>query len=186
MSGGIDPFSFPDIWDTVLVSGVKSPGLCKLSNWKRAHEWDVKKGKGTLGAIVTFVGRPPAKGSIEFRLWTAQHFVDWDVFRALLKFDPSKKTIQAIPLYHPALADLEISQVVTENIGAIEHQGQGLYTISVDLIEYFPPPKRSAVGTPTGSKKRQDPNAPGTQTDPVSDALQKQIATLMQQAQTPP
>lgn len=185
MSGFIDPIAFPQLWDTILVAGTQSPGVCHLTGWKRAHEWDVKKGKGTLGGTVTFVGRPPAKGSITFKLWTSQHFIDWDVFRALLKFDPSKQTIQAIPLYHPSLADIDISQVVTENIGAIEHQGQQLYTITVDFIEYFPPPKRAAVGTPTGSKKQTTPNGTGTPADPVSDALQKQIGTLLPQALAP-
>ena len=187
MSGAVNPIDFPQAWDVVLVGGSDSPGVCKVGEFKRAHEFDVKKGKGTLGATITFVGRPPAKGSVTFKLWTADHFTAWDNFRPLLKFDPTKKAIQAIDIYHPALADIDIHSVVTENIGSIVHEGEGLYSIAVDFLEYFPPPKASAIGTPTGSSSTSSANGstPGTPADPVADAQQKEIANLLSQASQP-
>lgn len=186
-SGDVNPFDFPETWDVIVTGQQTSPGICKVTGFKRAHEWDVKKGKGTLGGTLTFTGRPPAKGSVVFKLWLPSHFTAWDLFRPLLKYDPTRKTVQAIDIYHPALADIDIKSVVTENIGAIEHEGEGMYTISVDFIEYFPPPKASAVGTPSGSKSgvKKVGDKSGTSDDPIADAQQKQIAALLEKANAP-
>lgn len=185
MSGSVDPISQPQAWDVVRVGQSTNPGLALVGEIKRKHEWDVKKGKGTFGATTTFVGRPPATASVEFLLWQPAHFVAWDTFRALLKYDPTKKAIQAVDVYHPAWADVDFKSVVTESIGSIIHKGKGLYSITVDFLEYFPAPKRSAVSTPTASQSTQSGTTPGEQPDPIGDAQQKQVAALWSQAQQP-
>lgn len=186
-SGAVDPLLNPQAWDVVKVGGRASPGLCKVSEAKRAFEFDVKKGKGTLGATITFVGRPPAKFSVTFRLWTSLHFQQWDVFRPFLKYDPTKQTVQAVRMYHPSLADIDIHDVVTESIGNIIHEGDQLYTITCEFLEYFPPPKTSAVSTPTGSRANAGGSTTGTGSpaDPIADAQQKEIAALLKQASAP-
>ena len=55
MSGDIDPINNPSAWDTVTIGSQVSPGLCKVSDFKSKNEWDIKKGKGTLGATITSV-----------------------------------------------------------------------------------------------------------------------------------
>ncbi len=184
-SDQLDPINNPQDWDVIYVAQTPSPGVCKLGEWKRAFEWDVKKGKGTLGATVTFVGRPPAKGSITFYLWLPEHFSDWKTFRDLLKFDPTKQTVQAIDMFHPSLGDIGIHSVVTESIGNIVHEGQQLYSITVEFLEYFAPPKAAAVGTPTGSTSTTATGAPGSPPDPVADAQQKEIGQLLAKATQP-
>lgn len=154
----LDPITNAAAWDAVEVGGVEAPGICILSGWKRAHEWDQKKGKGGLGATITFVQRPPAKGSIEFLLWLPSHFVEWKEFRQQFKYDPTKQEPQAVDIYHPSLDDIGIHSVVCEDIGAIIHKGKGKYSITVALLEYFPPPPKSAVGTPTQSVMHQTLN----------------------------
>lgn len=187
-SGSLDPLLNPQDWDVITLGGQVSPGICKVSEFPRAHEWDQKKGKGTLGATLTYVGRPLAKGSITFRLWTSLHFQQWDLFRPLFKYDPTKTTAQGVDIYHPSLVDVEINSVVCEEIGNIIHAGDGLYTITVKLVEYAPPPKASAVSTPTTSKTTTTlgpGSPPGAPPDPVADAQQKEIQRLMQQASAP-
>lgn len=185
-SGALDPINNPQEWDVIRVGGITSPGLCKLGDMKSKSEWDVKKGKGVYGATLTYVGRPPTKFTITFKLWLPSHFAAWDTFRPLFKYDATKKQVQAVDIYHPALADIELSSVVCEGIGAINHEGNQLYTIAVDFIEYFPAPKGSAISTPTGSKSNgAAPGASGAQADPVADAQQKQIAALLAQASAP-
>jgi len=145
VSGAVNPLDHAQEWDVIRIGQAVSPGVCEVGEFKRAAEWDVKKGKGSLGATITFVGRPPAKGSIKFLLWDPQHFDDWDRFRPLLKYDPTKKAVQAVDIYHPSLADLNLNSVVTESIGGIVHEGKQLYSITVEFLEYFPPPKASAL-----------------------------------------
>jgi len=184
MSGAVNPIDNPQAWDVVVIAGVKSPFVCEVGEFKRANEFDVKKGKGTYGSTITYVGRPPAKGSIKFYLCTAAHFVAWDSFRPLLKYDPTKKSIQAVDIYHPSLADINLSSVVTETVGNIVHAGQGLYTCTVEFLEYFPAPPTSAVATPNGSQTNGG-TTPGTKPPSADDALQAQIAALLVQAQQP-
>lgn len=188
-SGPSNPIDFPQDWDVIKVAQQTSPGLCKLSGFVRDHEFDVKKGKGTIGGTVTFVGRPPAKGTVTIQLWTLDHFTQWFAFMPLLRYDPTKKAVQAVDVYHPSLALIEMTSFVVEGVGAIEHQGNGLYAVVVKLLEYFPPPKASAVSTPSGSQANQSPggsgNASGTPADPVADAQQKEIAALLAKASQP-
>jgi hypothetical protein len=184
-SGGLDPLNNPQAWDVVVCGQVTSPGICMVGEFRRANEWDVKKGKGSFGATTTYVGHPPCTGKVEFLLWRPIHFVQWDTFRPFLKYDPTKKSIQAVDIYHPSLADVDVTSVVTEKIGNIVHKGKQLYSITVDFLEYCPAPARSAVSTPTLSQRTQPGTTPGLPPDPVGDAQQKEIGDLLHTAQSP-
>lgn len=186
MGGWLSPISNPQAWDVVQIGQQTSPGICKIGDFKAKKEWDVKKGKGVLGATITFVGRPPAQGSITFKLWSDAHFAAWETFQSAFQYDPTRKAVQAIDIYHPALAAIDINSVVCEGIGAPNHVGEGMYEVVVDLLEYFPPPKSSAIGTPSGSVANKTVNGDSTATnDPVADAQQKEIAALLQKASQP-
>ena len=183
----LNPIDNPQAWDTISVGGVTSPGVIPkggVSGFKREHEWDVKKGKGAAGATLTYVQRPPAKGSIKFYLVTPQHFSDWETFALQFKYDPTKKNPQAVDVFHPALAQIDVKSCVTTALGTVQAEGdEGLYAVTVELEEYFPPPKKSAVGTPSTSQANTNPNAnvpPSAQ-----DAQQAEIAALMAQASKP-
>lgn len=184
-SDDLDPIGNPQGWDVVTIGGVDSPGLCKLSGFKRDFGWQIKKGKGSKGSTVTLNEYPPVEGTLTFRLWTRSHFEEWALFRDNFKYDPTKKPISAIDIYHPALADIGVSSVVCKSISALEHQGEGLYQLTVELIEYNPPPKASAVGQPSGAASTSTNKGPGTPPDPIAEAQKKEIADLLKQAGTP-
>ena len=186
-TGPIDPFSQPQAWDVIQVAQQVSPGLCKLAGFKRAFEWDQKKGKGTTGATATFVGRPLAKGTITIKIWTLDQYNALIAFLPLLKYDPTKKAVQAVDVYHPALAMIDLLSFVCEGVGMLEHAGEQLYTCVIELLEYAPPPKASAVSTPSGSATTGTggSGASGTPADPVADAQQKEIAALLNKASQP-
>ncbi len=190
-AGVTDPISFPQVWDVVIVGGVVSPGLCVVTGFKRANTWDTKKGKGTLGATSTFVEKPPAKGTLTFTAWLKEHFVAWDDFYTQFKYDPTKKVVVGVDIYHPALADIELAAILTEDISQWEHKGEGRYERTVAALEYFPTPPKPAVGTPgtavggTGSYTTP-PNAfPGKKLDDAGEAIQKGADAANQQAATP-
>lgn len=182
-----DPINFPQNWDTVICGGLTSPGVCEISGFKRTHEWDTKKGKGTKGGTSTFVQKPPVKGQVTFKAWTPQHFTDWEVFYQVFVFDPTKKTVTGIDIYHPALADIEVFAVLTVDIGMWEHKGSGLYERVVQLLEYFPTPPKPALGTPGKATGYTNPNSKktGTQPDDAGAAIQKGTDALGAAATTP-
>lgn len=182
-SGQINPIDNPGAWDFLTVGGMKSPGLAKVGEAKRANEWDKKKGKGASGESLTFVQKPAASFSVQFYLWEPQHFADWETFRPLLKYDPTKRVTTALDVYHPSLADLDIGAVVTESLGSIVHEGDQLYSCTVEFCEYNPPPPVSAVSTPAGSVG-QSPDAAtaGTQPDPAVVSAQSEFDSALADA----
>lgn len=182
---GWDPIANPVIWDFAIVGSVRTPGLCVVHEFKRKHEFDVKKSKGVYGATITFVGRPPAQGSMTFKLWQSQHFADLKDFLPNLKYDPTKSTVTAIDIYHPSLDLIDIRSVVCESIRNPINEGGQLWTCGIELLEYYPPPPVSAVATPTTSTPDTDPDKPGELPDSVGDANDKQIQSLLTQAQQP-
>jgi len=186
-SASLNPIDNPQDWDVIRIGGVTSPGVCSVSDFKSKHEWDVKKGKGTYGATLTYVGRPPCQGTIKFKLWTPAHFIAWASFRDLFNYIPDRKAVTPIDIYHPALADVGLNSVVCEGVGQVVHEGEQLYSITVELIEYFPSPKANITATPAGSKsKAPNPNSPvGASDDPVADAQQKVVAALLNKAGQP-
>jgi hypothetical protein len=193
-TGIFSPIQNPGAWDVIVIGGVASPGVCYLSGFKRLHEFDKKKGKGTQGATLTFTQKPPVEGTVKFLLGyqtttgTVDHFDAWGSFVKLLKYDPTRKSVQAIDIYHPALAFIDVVSCVCTEIEAPQIEGdpgQQLYTITIKLCEYNPPKKKSAVGTPTTAISNSASGVAGAAADPVQDAQQKEIAALLAQAAAP-
>ncbi len=189
MTDLIDPILNPQAYDFAKIDGVENPGIVApggVTGFKRETEWEVKKGKGTKGGTATLTQLPPAKGSIKFLLWEKAHFTQWVTFRKRFKYDPTKKTVNAIDIYYPSLAKNDIHSVVTESLGLETPEGNGLWSITVDFLEYLPAPKKTATGTPSGSSSKSGAaGASGQSSDPIADAQQKEIAKLLAQAQAP-
>jgi len=187
----LNPIDNAQDYDFCEVDGEENPGIIApggVTGFKRDTEWETKKGKGTKGGTATLVQLPPAKGSIKFLLWTAAHFEAWDqTFRKQFKYDPTKKTKNAVDIFHPILAKQDVHSVVTESIGPETSEGQGLWSITIDLLEYLPPPKKTVTGTPGGSggKGGAKANGTGKADDPIADAQQKEIAKLLEEAKQP-
>lgn len=196
----IPPTLNPQDWDVITVKGIKSPGLAIVGEGKRSWDWDVKKGKGLQGAYLTYTGKPPLKFSVRFELWDdgmrngvyfpqLDHFAAWDDFVTLLQYDPTKKTVSAIDFYHPSFEGLGLRSVVTESVSNLVHQGEQLYVVNVEFIEYTPPPPQSAVASPTSSATNptagDGKNAPaGATPDPAVIAAQQELQKALSDAKT--
>ena len=180
----LDPITYPEHWDKVEIAGSECPGICVISGFDRDQGWDIKKGKGTKGATLTLNEFPPAEGKIVFSLWHPNHFIEWVEFRKLFVYDPPKTKGSPVDIYHPALADLSITSVVCKKISPVVNKGKGLYEISIDLIEYLPPPPTPKVVTPSGSKTNGS-KGPGDKDKPVEDAQQEMIRKLLEEAKKP-
>lgn len=187
----LNPIDSPQDYDFAEIDGVENPGIIApggITGFDRETEWEVKKGKGTKGGTATLTQLPPAKGSIKFLLWLPEHFEFWDTtFRKVFKYDPTKKTKNAVDIFHPILAKQEIYSVVTEKIGPETPEGQGLWSIKVDLLEYLPPPKKTVTSSPSGSSSSSKSGAgsTGKSDDPIADAQQAEIKKLLAEAQQP-
>ena len=158
----IDPSANSDAWDKLIVAGVPSPGVVRLTGHKRAIGWDVKDASGQDGATTTRKGEPAKKFSSTFQLvddpWLGSDFAEWDAFEAVLLSSVSGAKPMALEVIHPDLQRNGWTSAVVESIGELVLDGRGGGAIQVDWLEYRPPkPKASASpGTTTTSDPRVD------------------------------
>ena len=166
-------------WGEIILAGQTSPGIAEVQRPTRPYNWDVKGGKGANGALVTAVGKHPAKFSVIFTVWTDFQMQAWEDFSQLLVSDPTKGVIPALSIYHPALADpsVAISSVVVEEVGGWEGLKGGIRRRTIKFLEYAPPPPVSAVSTPLGTTTAL-PSADISQDPGVASALAKRDAAL--------
>ncbi len=147
-----DPITNSAAWATYTINGVPCPGVIPvdgLRGFERETGWDRKKGKGTGGAILTMTTWPPAEGSITSILWLPEHFALWDEFSSSLEYHTDKvANTPAAKIGYPALAYNLIYDVVVHKVGIPRHHGKKLYSVTVDYIEWMPPPKATIVSTP--------------------------------------
>lgn len=84
-TGGV-PFwgDDPTSWDTVILAGMKLPGIAKVKGrCRRGHER--KRIAGKHGATFTFTGDEPMEFDISLKLWTAEHLRTFTTFARQLK-----------------------------------------------------------------------------------------------------
>jgi len=184
----IDPIKNSNLWHKFQLKGVDSPGTIAKGGhkgFKRLTGWDEKKGKGTQGATLTLTSQPPAKGSFTLQLFTPKDFEDWDSFvLQVLSIDPKQQQAEGLAIFYPGLSSLGVTTVVVAHYTAPEHQGKGMYHVTIDLIEWVSPPATNI--TSTASSTAQDlPENTTPQQDPRVAALQAQIAALNKAAAAP-
>lgn len=174
-SGALDPISFPFLYDYPLFNGQVCPGWAEVRGFKRQWAWDKKQGKGVQGFTLTYTGKQPVQGEIEFFLSEPEDFQNWENFRQLFIYNPVPGAdVQVVNIEHPFLQDLGTKSFVAMDIGQITHLGQNLYSCVIKFSEYVKPPAASAVSTPTGQPKLPPASQP---TPPApTDPLQVKIA----------
>lgn len=189
-SGNQDPISAPQSWDVVIIAGITSPGLLKrIEGFDRKSGFQEKKGKGSIGATLTYVQKPPARGKLVFEAWTSAHFQAWQTtFLQLFLFNPAagqSADEQAFSISHPALDDIQLSSVVCEGVTPWKHAGKGRYVREVELIEFVPTPNTSAVQTITLTNPTPKSTMPAAGATPPTtlQKLKSTQAALLQQLQ---
>lgn len=172
----MNPIEFEELYNSILLAGVRSPGSVKLSGHDRVIGWDEKKGSGQDGASVTRSSSGLAKVKCEFYLATLEEFAAWPSFDGLIRSSISGSAPKALDVYHPDLAVHGIVSVVLSSFGGVVHDGKGGQTITVEFLEYRPP--KAKGGSPSGSKakKQPDPNDPNAAALAELDRLTKEYA----------
>lgn len=144
----------PGSWDTVIIKGLRFPGIARVSG-KVAIRKDRRKVPGAHGAKQTFLGYEPAEVSIELRMWTADH---WENFQRLaqdVRPKPNQKAPQAFDISHPALAVYGIKAVEFLDAGFPEPaEACDIFKVTLKAIEFMDPATaaKAKVNTNTSSQ----------------------------------
>lgn len=180
-----NPLDDEELYESIVLAGVASPGRVTLSGHDRVIGWDVKKGAGQSGATTTRTSEDPVEFTCTFYLVKdvsqgIDDFQAWPSFLKVLRSTVAEKEPKALDVYHPDLASNDIKSVVLKSVGGTVHDGKGGQTIAVKLLEYRPPKPKG--GTPKGSKTTAKKT---TAPDPNQAALDE-LARLTKQYQATP
>jgi hypothetical protein len=186
-----NPNDDEELFNAIVIGGVRSPGIVTLSGHAREENWDVKEGDGSAGASTTHKGEKIARFTATFELWdeagTFDHFAEWEPFVRHVR----KATSTAMDVYHPDLVPLDVRSVVVAKVGGVTHDGKGGGSAAIDFLEYRPPkPKTStpggsqANGSVVGGVAGGEAGGTTGEVDPNADAA-AELDRLVQQAQEP-
>jgi hypothetical protein len=159
-----NPIDNEELYDSIELAGVRSPGFVTLSGHDRVEKWDVKSADGAGGARMTYKGDEIAQFQASFYLvkdpvLDLDEFAAWEKFAAVIKSSIiATGKPKALKIYHPDLAANDIKSVCKASIGGMQHDGKGGATVVVKFIEYRP--QKPASGVPVSAKQtKPDPNA---------------------------
>src|SRR5262245_14480099 len=99
----INPLDHEEVYDSIVLAGVRSPGRVTLSGHDRKIGWDIKKGPGTSGASMTRTSEDPVEFTASFYLSTREDFDAWPAFDGLIRSTTSGTKPKALDVYHPDL-----------------------------------------------------------------------------------
>jgi hypothetical protein len=171
-----------DALNVIVLGTQTSPGVVKFSGLERAEAWDVQAAKGQTGATTTLQGKPIAKFTATFSLAgdgfeetsgaedIRDDFDRWEDFQRLISSMTAGAKPFALPIYHPDLARLGITEVTNGGISGAVHDGRGGVTYTVTFLEYRPAkpkaaakatakPAQNYANTDEGRRSPPDPNA---------------------------
>lgn len=158
-----------DPWDTVVIGGMKLPGLCEVRGLAQL-ELDKKKPKGSNGVTLTVTGYEPGPFEITCTVWTSEQWdwlQDWinkfwalprksrpttvekkvrtgsnpDGSPKISKVSSKNKASQvALQIEHPALAVLGISSCVVQAVSIPEPGSfEGSKVVKIKVVEHVLP-----------------------------------------------
>ncbi len=171
-----NPFDNPELFDSYVLGGVRSPGVVTFSGHDRDVGWETKKAVGKDGAKLTRKGHHPVKFTASHHLVVDKttgidQITEWKSFRSVIKSTVEKSTPKALDIYHPDLARNRIFSVVLDKTGGMVHDGKGGATIVITYLEYKPPKVKKAIGPTGGSGTAKNP------LNPVSGDIEKNNLT---------
>jgi hypothetical protein len=149
----------------VVVAGLRSPGRAQLTGVSAPFQYDIQPSYGREGAITIFRGRGLAKPTLTLWLWLPEHFVGWTAFQKVLQ-PPTPFKPLVVEMRHPLLTEAGIKAVAVEELGQPQRQDNGIWVVTIKLLEYRPP--KPVLVKPRGAIPSPDkgvPVAPKTEAD---------------------
>lgn len=140
-------------------------GKVRIRGAERFYKVDIKNPPGSDGWTITYRGIEPKRFEIDFYIWTqAQYdYFTGSVIPAIY-YSGTKKQVQALQVFHPALSAVNITQIFVNSIGAIEQISDDLmFRCTVKVSEYLNPPPLNTTTTPLGAKVTAPAANPGVQ-----------------------
>lgn len=135
----MNPLDTPEAYDTIMLGGLVSPGICIITDGDRAYNWDEPKEKGSSGSDVTFNGQKISNPKVKFQFFEASQIDEWEIFRKILEKPADAKEPKALDIVHPILNSLGITSVVVDSEGQLTREPGCLWTVTVAFKQRLKP-----------------------------------------------
>lgn len=127
-------------WNRVQLGSYVLPGVCTVTGLRTGQQIDVKKQKGTDGAVIEDNGIEPARFRIEVRLNEEL----WLAFQDVLQYiDPRRPGAarSPLPIIHPAPNFLNIREILITSITMGAPSARNGLLVTLACLQWFPQPK---------------------------------------------
>lgn len=131
------PTDSPDAWDALTIGGVQFSGGFEFTGTLLKRKLDSRHAAGRDGARIRDRGYDLAEIRLALRLWEPTHFEELEALVRLLfprGADVTRRAAYACA--HPALALAGITEVYAKSMEAVTQTSPGLWTTTLDLVEY--------------------------------------------------
>jgi hypothetical protein len=154
-----DPFVTPV--DYVVLNGLRSPGIAKVTGATDKRKWDVQIGVYGSGAITIYRGREISRFTVNITLVSADDWLGWAKWRKLVARPPNGTFIRtAMTIEHPWLRMLGIREVNVEEVGQPEENEEtGAWNIAIKFLEFRLPTPSFAKPEGAKVKETDDPES---------------------------
>lgn len=180
--------------DSILLAGVRSPGVCTVMNAGSPRTWDKRKGYGYSGATLVYTGDDLSEFDVVIDIWDDTEFdTTWKPFSKLLEKvqNGGASTLvsgpfvavnrpKALSIVHPQLnaSPIKITDVVVLDASQWDQDDYGLWTMRVKFSAFrapLPMLARPAASIPAAINK---PPVAVTAADIMQQKLSAQLAGL--------
>jgi len=137
-------------WNVLRLDGVmfpsdEAPFLLKGISGHVGFDIDRRKRKNRSGQKKTSTGSKSPKWTMVFMFWTPEQYQDWQSILQQINPKLDANRIKSRQLYHPLLADFEITQAIIYQIDMPVIDPQSLFAeVTVHFEEVNPPTKKDA------------------------------------------
>lgn len=184
----VDPWTSPLPFRTLYLGGMAAPGVVPakggISGFAKKRKIDKKEGKGKDGATTTDNGDVATEGSVKLHIYRQAQFQAYYAFIDMI--DAAIAANKSLDVVHPTINAAKVSAVLVEEVGALLHEGNFLWSYELKLVKWLAKPV-DAGGTPKGAQSGSSSTDPNSQIPPDPNGARRQEAqNLQQQAENPP
>lgn len=157
-------------YDSFLLAGVRSPGVCTFPQAPdRIEGWEQQIPSGGGGGFTVHKRRPPIEFDVEVYVWKGEDehgnpvdgFAEYETFTKLYKTPVKRNQKKALAFSHPLTDKLDppVASVVIGKWGMPKPDSLGGGTARIHFEEYSPFIHGPVNGPESTFKKKTDPNA---------------------------
>lgn len=151
-SDTLNPYDNQPSYGTMTLGPHKVPGIITaITGADRKWTYDKQRPVGKSGAVNVYKGSEPCDSiKVDIALTTAAHFVALRSFRAAVT-PPAVGRPTAFDVSNAVLQNAGVKSVAIKSFGQETYAGNGLWTVSLELVEFFPP-RATSTGPADKSK----------------------------------